>query len=354
MNFPRLGVVIVTYNSSNVIIDCLESLLAARGVQLTIVIVDNGSTDDTLLLLQRWAVGESHMLLSPDIPFRLTPSKKPIAFLRPDSPLPQESLNHHIVLVETGLNGGFAAGVNHGLAYLAAQKGIDRFWVLNPDSVVPPETPEAFATAPAPSGGFSLMGGRVLYLSTPDVIQIDGGTINWRTGVTSNVNLGASHAATPPADPAAFDFITGASLVASRAFYESAGPLCEDYFLYYEEVDWAMRRGNLPLAHCAKAIVYHRTGTSIGSATLERPASAFSTYFKFRSRHLFIKKFRPSRLPSTITWSLLKSIQLYFKGRSEEAAAILNVALNLEPPSSVQRDIVQNKAVLIKVIEKKK
>lgn len=348
MTFPCLGVVIVTFNSADVILDCIESLLAARDVELTIVIVDNGSTDDTMPLLRNWAAGLVLEPLSADIPFDLYPALKPITLWNPNTPLPTGAADHHIVLIETGVNAGFAAGVNRGLAYLAKQSQLDRFWILNPDSVVPPRTPAAFATAATPPSGFSLMGSRLIYLATPDIIQIDGGTINFHTGVTSNVNLGASHRSTPAADPDKFDFITGASLVASRTFYETAGPLCEDYFLYYEEVDWAMRRGNLPLAYCAAAIVYHRAGTAIGSATLKRPASPFSIYFKHRSRILFIRKFRPRSLPIALLWSLLKSFQLFLKSYREEAKAMLTASLNLPPPPSVQADILKNRAAVSK------
>ena len=348
MTLSCLGVVIVTFNSADVILDCIESLLAAQDVELTIVIVDNGSTDDTVPLLRKWAAGLVLEPLSADIPFDLTPTPKPIPLWSPDLPLPIGAADHHIILIEAEVNAGFAAGVNRGLAYLAKQGQLDRFWILNPDSVVPPQTPAAFATAATPASGFSLMGSRVIYLTTPDIIQIDGGTINFYTGVTSNVNLGASHQSTPAANPDKFDFITGASLVASRTFYEKAGPLCEDYFLYYEEVDWAMRRGNLPLAYCAAAIVYHRAGTAIGSATLKRPASPFSTYFKHRSRIMFIRKFSARSLPIALLWSLLKSSQLFLKGYREEAKAMLTASMNLPPPPSVQSDILENKAAIFK------
>ena len=347
MTLPCLGVVIVTFNSADVILDCIESLLAAEGVQLTITIVDNGSTDATLPLLRKWADGLVPEPLSADIPFALAPSPKPIPLWHPNTPLPTCVSDHRIVLIETGINAGFAAGVNHGLAYLAKQVWLDRFWVLNPDIVVPPQTPLAFASA-IPTSGFSLMGGRVIYLDMPDAIQIDGGTINFLTGVTGNINVGASHLATPAADPDKFDFITGASLVVSRVFYEKVGPLCEDYFLYYEEVDWAMRRGNMPLAYCAEAIIYHRAGTAIGSATLKRPASAFSIYFKHRSRIIFIRKFNARSLPIVLLWSLMKAIQLFLKGYKEEAKAVLSAVLNMPPPPSVQKAILLNKVVLPK------
>ena len=127
------------------------------------------------------------------------------------------------------MNSGFAGGVNVGLAHLATRDRIDRFWVLNPDSSVPPGTPAAFARHPAPAGGFALISGRVVYYDTPDMIQIDGGTLNRKTGVTGNIGLGASFAATPPPKASELDFVTGASLVASRRFYEATGPMEESF-----------------------------------------------------------------------------------------------------------------------------
>ena len=44
---PTLGVVIVAYNAAGFIADCLESLLAARQPGMRIIVVDNGSRDET-------------------------------------------------------------------------------------------------------------------------------------------------------------------------------------------------------------------------------------------------------------------------------------------------------------------
>ena len=325
---PALGVVIVTFDSADVILDCLEGLLAARGVALRIAVVDNASTDGTPDLLRDWAAGRRPYGPPPGLPFALAPSPKPL-------PLAGEAsvAGHRVELVEAGANGGYAAGVNAGLARLLADPALDRFWILNPDSLVPPDTPRLLAGAP---GGFSLMGGRVLYLDTPDMIQIDGGTLDRRTGVTGNLHLGLSHAATPPPDPAAMDFVTGASMVASRAFVERAGPMPEDYFLYYEEVDWALRRGDLPLAYCEGALVYHRAGTAIGSPTLGRPASPFSLWFKHRARLRFLRRHFPRAVPMALLYSAAKAGQLAAGAHAAEAWAILSGSLNLPPPRAVR------------------
>ena len=62
---PRLGVVIVAFNSADVILDCLESLLASGGVALSVVVVDNGSGDGTPDLLRAWAAGQPWQPASP-------------------------------------------------------------------------------------------------------------------------------------------------------------------------------------------------------------------------------------------------------------------------------------------------
>ena len=327
-----LGVVIVTFNSANVILDCLESLLASHGVTLQIAVVDNGSTDGTVALLQDWAAGGQAYVAAADLPLTVIPSPKPLS-LEGAAATP---VGHRIKLLDTGLNAGFAAGVNRGLAWLAGQDGLDRFWVLNPDSVAAADTAAAFATCPAPQGGFALMGGRVLYLDHPETIQIDGGTINRRTGITGNLGLGAADRDTPAPQPGQMDFITGASMVVSRGFYDRAGPMPEEYFLYYEEVDWALRRGDLPLLYCPGAVVYHRAGTAIGSPAIGRPASPFSLYFKHRGRLMFMRRHFPQALPVAYAYSVAKALQLALKGYGPEARTLLSASFGRPPAPGIR------------------
>ena len=324
---PVLGVVIVSFNSGDVILDCLESLLAVRDVALRIVVVDNGSRDDSLAVIRGWAAGDTVYTVPADLPFALAPAPKPVR-------LDGTGGLHHVTLIETGANTGFAGGVNRGLAHLAADAEINRFWVLNPDSVVPPSTPAVFANAPE---GFALMGGRVIYYEDPDQIQIDGGVVRWHLGVTDNINQYASPATAHAPDAADMDFITGASMVASRAFYEITGPLREDYFLYYEEVDWAQRRGALPLAYDARAVVYHKAGTSIGSQSLARGPSVFSLYFIHRARLRFLWRFCKTGLPGGIAYSLAKAAQLLMRGQTRAAATIVRGSLQFPPSRDIRK-----------------
>jgi GT2 family glycosyltransferase len=331
-----LGVVVVCFNSADVILENLESLLAqVADVPLDIVLVDNGSTDNTLAVIHAWASGEVPFEAPTDIPFAMTPCPKPVRIEGPEAGCPGAVPGALCVsLIEAGINNGFAGGVNRGLAHLQAHSRADRFWILNPDGVAAPGAARAFAEADP--GPFSLMGGRVIYTHTPDVIQIDGGLLNHKTGITGNVHQGASHVATSPPDPAAMDFITGASMVASRAFCDRAGPMAEDYFLYYEEVDWAFQRGDLPFAYCAGGIVYHRAGTAIGSPTLERIASPFSLYFKHRGRRRFIDRHLPGALATGWLYTAVKAMQYLLKGYHAETRAMIAGFRDRPPPTAVR------------------
>ena len=315
-----IGIVIVSYGSADVILDCLESLLAANRRGFRIVVVDNASPDGTPDLIRNWAADEGHRV-SQDIPFDVGQARRPIRLREGGRELAPDR-EAQVTLIETGANLGFAGGVNVGIAHLARDPDVAHFWVLNPDSVVPGEALDALSARVGEVGRYGLMGGRVLYLERPDRIQIDGGLVNYMTGVTGNHNLN-SPADAPSPDPAKLDFVTGASLVASRAFLERAGPMREDYFLYYEEVDWALRRGDLPLVHCPGLVVYHRGGTAIGSPKAGQSASPFSLYFKHRGRMRFLRRFNPNALPVGYAYGLVKAIGLMRRGERDGARAIL-------------------------------
>lgn len=333
-----LGVVIVAFNSGDEVVDCVETLLAAAaaaGVFLRVAVVDNGSTDDTAERVRAWAAGSRPWAVPGDLPFEVTSVAKP-QILAEGGPEMAAAAEAPVALIDSGANRGFAGGVNVGLAYLARFPGLRHFWVLNPDSVVPPEALAALAATLPGAAPYALMGGRVTYLDPPDMIQIDGGTVNRWTGVTGNLNLGASHAATPEPAASAMDFVMGASMIASRAFYETAGPMREDYFLYYEEVDWAMRRGDLPLARCPGLRIFHRAGSAIGSPTLSRLASPFSLYFKHRGRMMYLRRFHRAGVPTGWAYSLAYAARLLLKHRAPaEARAVLAGAFGLPAPRAI-------------------
>ena len=305
---PHLGVVIVTYNAADVIAECLRSLRASTGVVLHVVVVDNDSRDTTKAVVRDLAGAD---LLAP-----------------------AQAGEPGIALIDAGVNGGFAAGINLGLERLARRPELDRFWLLNPDCIALPDTARQLASFRTRDPSIAMIAHRVVYADNPERIQIDGGVIDRRTGITHNINQFAKRSAAPPQD-GQIAFVTGASLIATRTFYELAGPMEEAYFLYYEEVDWALRRGDLRIAYCPDAVVLHKAGSAIGSQRLGSVASPFSQYFKHRARAMFLRRNFPAGLLGGTFWSLAKALQLFLQGHTREARALLRGFFGMAPPADI-------------------
>lgn len=120
--------------------------------------------------------------------------------------------------------------------------------------------------------------------------------------------------------------------------------MTEDYFLYYEEVDWAFRRGDLPLRLVSDVVVYHYGGTTIGSGSTSRRASAFANYFNYRNRIRFLWRFRPVSVPVGLAYALAKAIQLALIGAHDEARAVFAGAFALAPPAAIRDRIAPGPA----------
>lgn len=326
---PTIGVIIVTYMSGPVISECLDSLMRSTHRDLRVVVCDNRSPDDTVARIRAWAEAHGRPLAEHDDPETLA------------EPAPGS-----VTLLHTGGNLGFAGGVNAGLRALRRHEEIGLFWVLNPDSIVLPDTASAFARCALVQPRFGLMGGRIVYSEPPNRIQSDGGRVSRFTGICRNVNQGQPGDMADRPDAASLDFISGASMVASRAFVDRAGLLVEDYFLYFEEVDWAARRGDLPLIICKDAVVHHHGGTAIGTGSLTRRASAFANYFNYRNRMRFIRRFHPLGLPIAYTASLARIAKLAIVGAWPEAGGAFRGLNGLAPPRSVAERIGPDTAAL--------
>jgi GT2 family glycosyltransferase len=337
-SLPKIGVVVVEFNSDQIIDECLESLFAAGHHGLRVVVVDNNSRDATCKVVGDWALGHTPFQRRANCPLPPAPVvAKPVAYI--DAAVgDMVSSRAALTLLRSPVNGGYAYAVNLGLQHLLDDEEITLFWVLNPDCVVPPQTPAVIAVA-AQDADFSLMGGRTIYYERPDEIQTDGGRVSRMTGGCQSVNCGLPPGKTRMPDVASIDYITGASLVASRQFVEAVGLMDDRYFLYYEEVDWAFRRGDLPLRLVADLIVFHRGGTTIGSGDTQRRASPFANYFNYRNRMWFVRRFMPGVPMVTVGFAMLKAIQLTLKGGFDEAWAVLAGTFAWRPPAAVRNRV---------------
>ncbi len=300
---PRLGVILVNYRRADDTIECAESLLRST-IPLRIIIVDNGSQDGSLEALDAWASGAySPAPASPALAWLSQPATpKPIAITRltAAAALTADPVGQ-ITVIDAGANGGFAAGNNLGLAHLLRDPRIAHAWLLNNDTVVDPAAAGALLATLDATPRVGMCGTVVRFYWRPDRLQALGGhRFNIWTGASQGI--GAGQPVTLPYNPAGVaaetDFVFGASLGVSRALVETVGPMDEGYFLYFEEIDWAMRAGDrFRTAFAHGATVWHKEGGSIGSSGVAGQRSATSDYWLTRARLRFIRRHRAILLP---------------------------------------------------------
>lgn len=334
-NGGALGIVIVSFESSEVIVPCLESLARTKELGLRIAIVDNASSDGTLETIANWVTRWNLKNDQLQQSYQCHESHNCLHF---------GNIVPWLTVIKSGANLGYAGACNIGLEFLRKKTNVPGYWILNPDCVVAEDSVRHYLSEIRRHPRFGLMGGRTIYCEEPQLIQSDGGKVSLWTGVCTNIHQGLLPTTTKYPNIDELQFISGANFIVSKEFYDQAGPMCEDYFLYYEEVDWAFRRGSLPLAFSTKALVYHIGGTAIGTGAVTRPASAFANYFNYRNRIKFLYRFNPIAIPIAVFYSSLQIVRLVIRGRFAAAWSAFRGLCQLSPPRSISKRLLETKA----------
>ena len=236
-----VDVVVVSYNSADVLGACLDSIVAERGVA-SVTVVDNASADGTAALA---------------------------------------CARLGVAVIETGRNLGFAAAANRGAA-----AGNARFVLfLNPDATIVGGAVETMASAMNADPGLALVG--------PSVRNPDGSVYPSARQFPTMTQAGA-HAflgLMRPNNrfsrrykfPEVPDCISGTALLVRRDLFDAIGGFDERYFMYVEDVDlsWRIRTAGGRIAVVPDAEVVHLIGGSSEGAPYRMIAAHSRSLFRF-------------------------------------------------------------------------
>jgi len=250
-------VVIPSWNSLELLPRCLASL-ADQGVEVELMVVDNGSTDGSVEWLEREGV--------------------------PHLSLPR--------------NVGFAAAVNLG----AARVGAEAILALNADTVLEPggigRLLDELEADPALGG----VQPRILQLEAGGTALPDPATARLYSAgqaLTADgraIELGAGQEQ-PPRLPGTHEVfgVCGAACLLRRQLFAELGGYDESYFAFYEDVDLNVRAriAGWRFAYVPEAVVWH-LGNASWQAGFERPG-AENARLVARNRLATQVKFMPAR-----------------------------------------------------------
>lgn len=241
MTGGRVAIVLLNYRGAEKTLGCLASLQHLDYSDRQIIVVDNGSGDDSVERLQA-AYPELHLVVS------------------------EENL-------------GFSGGVNLGIR-AAMENPQTRFvWLLNNDTTVDPKALNALIDA-AQAHSKALIGSLLLY---PD------GRFQ-RIGNRLTPWLGKLKDCPQPASGSgplvAVESLSGCSMLIPRQVFEAIGFFDERYFLYFEDNDFCMRaaRVGFPSLACLHSRIFHEEGATTGKNRV------VVTYYYQRNRLMLLKK----------------------------------------------------------------
>lgn len=310
LRLNRVYIILVNWNGWRDTIECLESLFRIDYPDFRVVVCDNGSTDGSLARLKAWADGRLVSALpsgdSPMHKYSFPPIQKPLECREYVRPAAEQGGDHScdpsLVLLRTGANLGFAGGNNVGIRYALARGDFSHVWLLNNDTVIDSHALTAMVERMNEKPDSGMCGSTILYYEAPEKVQALGGGCHcrwiglpWHYGRFGRgkrtINLKRAEAR--------MNYVEGASLLVSKPFLDDIGLMCEDYFLFFEETDWAIRaKGKYSLAYAPKSVVYHKVGGSIGTSSNPRKKSITCDYFNIRNRLFFTRKYYPYALPT--------------------------------------------------------
>lgn len=198
-------------------------------------------------------------------------------------------------------NGGFAYGNNAGIrpAFETPGREPPRYvLLLNPDTIARPGALAALVAFMDAHPQVGIAGSRLEYedgeqhdsrFRFPSILgEFEHGI---RLGPVSR--LLANYRAAPPLvlHDHPIDWVAGASMIVRREVFEAIGYLDEEYFLYYEEVDFCLRarRAGWPCWYVPASRVVHLVGRSSGLTNQREPARRRPRYW-FESRRRYFAK----------------------------------------------------------------
>lgn len=299
---PKVCIVVLNYNGWKDTTECLESLMRLTYANYQIVIVDNFSSNNSLVHIKDWADGKSPVTVPQDNVLRhLTypPIEKPLPYIeytRAEAEKGGNKIdNDLLILIQTGANLGFAGGNNVALKYILAKGDADYVWLLNNDVVVESDSLSQLVQSYLDNKqrNVGIMGSKVRYYHKPSLIQcIAGAYYNKWLGYSTQIGNQVIDQGQFDDDTVQPDLIIGACMLVSASFLATVGLMNEEYFLYFEEQDWAERahRSGFSLWYTTRSIVYHKEGGTVG-ANQWQGNSQFSDFYFARSKLLFTKRY---------------------------------------------------------------
>jgi GT2 family glycosyltransferase len=225
--FPKIVCVIVNWERPADTIECIDSVLRSNVSEMQVLVVDNGSRDDSREKISRR--------------------------------FPQ------ITLVSLPQNLGFAGGYNEGIKH-ALRTGASHIFILNNDTVIEPETISRLMDSP-----WDVVVPKIVFHDKPDYIWSAGA--RWRAFPPGVVMIGFRKKDGPLyASAYPLEYATACALMIQRHVFEIVGGFDLEFVNYMEDYDFTYRvkENKFSMGFIPDAKVFHKVSQTLGEYSPKR------------------------------------------------------------------------------------
>jgi len=249
--FPKVAIILLNYNNYRDTFNCLDSLKELTYSNYETIVVDNNSSNDSLHYLR-------------------------------------QRIDKNLTVIDSGRNGGFAFGNNIGIQK-ALEDNADYIMLLNNDTLVTPDFLEKLLSCFYDSGveNVGVATCRIMYNDARDKVWYAGGTIDWENLRATHNSIGTKQYKSDGVE--VVGFASGCCMLISAECIQKAGILPEEYFMYYEDLDYCVKvhEAGYQIKYNPEAVIYHCVSSSGGGEN-----SPFVIEWSNRARRIFYNKYK--------------------------------------------------------------
>ncbi len=226
MHSPKVCILVLNWNRAEDTIECIESLKKVTYSNADIVVIDNGSSDDSVPRIK--------------------------------------TIYKDVKILELESNQFYGGGNNTGLQW-AHDHGYDYVAFLNNDTTVEPDFLEPLLAGFESSPRVGMVAPLMCYYDTPDLIWYGGGNVNLWTGIVEHRHI-RKHIDTLDKIPQKTDYVTGCCLMMPTKLAMELGGFDLSFKMYGEDVDLSLRTrdADYELLFIPESKIFHKVSASIG------------------------------------------------------------------------------------------
>ena len=276
---PSVGIVIVNYNGENYQNDCIESLLDCGYKNFFIIIVDNKSTDDSMIKVEKLN-------------------------------------NDKIITIYNSSNLGIAEGNNIGIRK-SIELGCYYTLLLNNDTVV-----EKGFLNKLTIDDEDLVTPKI-YFYRENIIWYGGGKLGNMKGCSYHINYKRKDIKLN--FKKYYNYAPTCCLLIKNSVFKTVGFMNKEYFLYFDDTDFMYKlyKKGFRIRLCQESVIYHKVSMSTGGEN-----SPIYTYYSNRNRLMYIKNNNLGLIPYLYSIITRKIKILIFKIIKNDNWKYIQEALN--------------------------